>query len=205
MNLGSTIMNRKTMKQLFTGIRKRQNVINPNPTAFFNIGCAYQFGEGVPRDLAEAFRYYEYAAKYNLPQALFNLAFFYENGFIAARDCEKAEEYCRRATLNQPDDDKAAPDRRKRKTGKSIFSSVETDLRRMREKMDDQGRDIKECRKLAETHSLLAGQLKKLQEQERELNQRCIRNEGENARLREQHSQDTLAIQSLQKDKKQRK
>ena len=56
----------------------------------------------------------------------------------------------------------------------------------MREKMDDQGRDIKECRKLAETHSLLAGQLKKLQEQERELNQRCIRNEGENARLREQ-------------------
>ena len=65
---------------------------------FFNIGCAYQFGEGVPRDLAEAFRYYEYAAKYNLPQALFNLAFFYENGFIVARDCEKAEEYCRRAT-----------------------------------------------------------------------------------------------------------
>ena len=89
----------------------------------------------------------------------------------------------------------------KEKQEKSIFSSVETDLRRMREKMDDQGRDIKECRKLAETHSLLAGQLKKLQEQERELNQRCIRNEGENARLREQHSQDTLAIQSLQKDK----
>ncbi len=89
----------------------------------------------------------------------------------------------------------------KEKQEKSIFSSVETDLRRMRENMDAQGRDIKEYRKLAETHSLLGGQIKKFQEQERELNQRCIRNEGENAQLREQHRQDMRTIQSLQKDK----
>ena len=156
----------------------------------------------MPRDLAEAFRYYEYAAKYNLPQALFNLAFFYENGFIAARDCEKAEEYCRRATheINRMTT-KLHRIEEKEKQEKSIFSSVETDLRRMRENMDAQGRDIKEYRKLAETHSLLGGQIKKFQEQERELNQRCIRNEGENAQLREQHRQDMRTIQSLQKDK----
>lgn len=200
--LGEYYYEQKDYETAFYWYQKTTECINPNPTAFFNIGCAYQFGEGVPRDLAEAFRYYEYAAKYNLPQALFNLAFFYENGFIAARDCEKAEEYCRRATceINRVTT-KLHQMEEKEKQEKSIFSSVETDLRRMREKMDDQGRDIKECRKLAETHSLLAGQIKKFQEQERELNQRCIRNEGENAQLREQHRQDMRTIQSLQKDK----
>lgn len=71
---------------------------NPNPTAYFNLGYAYQYGEGTEKDMFAAFEAYQKAAEYNLPQALNNLAFFYEAGIVVSRDQAYADELCRKAT-----------------------------------------------------------------------------------------------------------
>ncbi|MGN0477538.1 MAG: hypothetical protein ACI4HM_09425 [Ruminococcus sp.] len=72
---------------------------NVNPVVFFYLGHAYQHGEGVKIDLIQAFDYYEEAAKHGIPQALNNLAYFYQNGLVVERDSEKAVRLCREATL----------------------------------------------------------------------------------------------------------
>lgn len=71
---------------------------DPNPCVYFNIGYAYQHGQGVASDIREAFLWYKRAAEYKLPQALYNLAYFYQNGLGIPEDQEKANYYIRLAT-----------------------------------------------------------------------------------------------------------
>lgn len=64
-----------------------------NPCVYFNIGYAYQHGEGTAVDMAEACRWYQRGAEAGVPQALYNLAYFYQNGLVVHRDYNKAIYY----------------------------------------------------------------------------------------------------------------
>lgn len=68
------------------------------PLALYALGYACQNGQGTPVDLIRAFQYYEAAAEKDVPQACYNLAFFYQNGIAVARNSEKANYYCERAS-----------------------------------------------------------------------------------------------------------
>lgn len=69
-----------------------------NPNVYFNLGFAYQHGEGVPKDMIAALDYYQKAAEFGVPQALYNLAYFYQNGLGVTQDFDKAAYYIRRAS-----------------------------------------------------------------------------------------------------------
>lgn len=64
-----------------------------NPCAYFNIGYAYQHGEGTAVDMTEACRWYQRGAEAGVPQALYNLAYFYQNGLVVHQDYDKAIYY----------------------------------------------------------------------------------------------------------------
>lgn len=78
--------------------KKTVQCSDPNPNAYFNLGYACQYGEGTEKDMFAAFEYYQKAAEQNLPQAMNNLAFFYESGIVVAQDQDKADALCRQAT-----------------------------------------------------------------------------------------------------------
>lgn len=89
----------KNYSEAFKWYKKTISCKNPNPVAYFNIAYALQFGEGVDVDIASSLDYYQKAVTYELPQAMYNLAFFYQNGIIVPKDSEKAVRLCREATL----------------------------------------------------------------------------------------------------------
>ncbi len=71
-----------------------------NPVIYFEIGYLYQHGEGVDIDFAEAVKWYEKAAAEDVPQAFYNLAYFYQNGLVVGRNPEKALQMLRIATAS---------------------------------------------------------------------------------------------------------
>lgn len=89
----------KNFSEAFNWYKKTISCKDPNPVAFFNIAYALQFGEGTAIDLVSSLDYYQKAVTYELPQAMYNLAFFYQNGIIVSKDSEKAVRLCREATL----------------------------------------------------------------------------------------------------------
>lgn len=88
---------RREFTSAFEWYLKTARCENPNPMVYFNIGYAYQNGEGTEVDLLSAYDYYEKAAVRHLPQALYNLAYFYYNGLVVKQSFDKAEEYSRQA------------------------------------------------------------------------------------------------------------
>ena len=60
----------------------QETVAKPNPpaAALFNLGLAYEKGEGIKQDSAEAAKWYQKAAEKGYPAAEFNLAVLYANG-----------------------------------------------------------------------------------------------------------------------------
>ena len=97
-DLGEYFYAQKDYAQAFAWYQKAAQAPEPNPNAFFNLGYAYQYGEGTPQDMIAAFDCYQKAAELDLPQALNNLAYFYEAGIVVERDIEKADNLMRRAT-----------------------------------------------------------------------------------------------------------
>lgn len=69
-----------------------------NPLVYFYLGYAYQYGEGTPIDMIEAFSMYKKAASYDVPQALYCLAYFYQNGIVVPKDEISAISYMKQAT-----------------------------------------------------------------------------------------------------------
>lgn len=69
-----------------------------NPLVFFYLGYAYQYGEGTQIDMIEAFSMYKKAAAYDVPQALYSLAYFYQNGIVVPKDEISAVSYMKQAT-----------------------------------------------------------------------------------------------------------
>ncbi len=89
----------KDYSQAFQWYKKSAECDSPNPIAFFNLAYAYQYGEGTEVDMFAAFEWYQKAAAENIPQALNNLAYFYDAGIAVNRDPEKADALCRQATV----------------------------------------------------------------------------------------------------------
>lgn len=69
-----------------------------NPLVYFYLGYAYQYGEGTSIDMMEAFSMYKKAASYDVPQALYSLAYFYQNGIVVPKDKISAISYMKQAT-----------------------------------------------------------------------------------------------------------
>lgn len=88
----------KKPEEAFHWYKKTTECDNPNPNAYFNLGYAYQYGEGTEIDMFASFEAYQKAAEQGLPQAMNNLAYFYEAGIVVPRDQDKADELCREAT-----------------------------------------------------------------------------------------------------------
>ena len=58
----------------------RQAADQGDANAQFNLGVMYDFGEGVPKDDAEAVEWYRLAAEQGYANAQFNLGLMYANG-----------------------------------------------------------------------------------------------------------------------------
>jgi TPR repeat protein len=58
--------------------------------AQFNIGLMYENGDGVPKNMAKAFEWYERAAERYLPEAQNGLGWLYLNGQGTAKDMRRA-------------------------------------------------------------------------------------------------------------------
>ena len=84
---------RREFEEAFAWYIKTAGCEHPNPMVYFNIGYDYQNGEGTGTDLVSAFDFYEKAAAFRLPQALYNLAWFYQNGLVVKQDFSRAREY----------------------------------------------------------------------------------------------------------------
>ena len=69
-----------------------------NPMVFFYLGYAYQHGQGTPIDMMEAFVMYRKAAASDIPQALYSLAYFYQNGIVVPKNETTAVAYMKQAT-----------------------------------------------------------------------------------------------------------
>lgn len=69
-----------------------------NPIVFFELGYLFQHGEGVDSDNIEALKWYEKAASLGVPQAMYNLAYFYQNGLVVNQDIQRAAQLLRDAT-----------------------------------------------------------------------------------------------------------
>jgi TPR repeat protein len=67
-----------------------------------NLGCCYQFGNGVQADPQRAFELYSRAVELNEPMALINLAICYERGIGTSVDAAKGAELRRRAASAKP-------------------------------------------------------------------------------------------------------
>lgn len=94
---------RREFTEAFAWYVKAAGCDNPNPLVYFDIGYAYQNGEGTKTDLVSAYDFYEKAAARHLPQALYNLAYFYQNGIVVKQDFARAEEYSRQAARELAD------------------------------------------------------------------------------------------------------
>lgn len=69
-----------------------------NPITYFYLGYAYQYGEGTAIDRMQALVMYQKAAEFDVPQALYSLAYFYQNGIVVPRDESMAQGYMKQAT-----------------------------------------------------------------------------------------------------------
>ena len=65
--------------------------------AQFNLGCAYDNGEGVPQDYAQSAAWYRRAADQGLANAQFNLELMYRSGQGVPQDFAQAGDWLRKA------------------------------------------------------------------------------------------------------------
>lgn len=85
-------------EKAFSWYEKASALPDCNPIVFFELGYLFQHGEGVDSDNIEALGWYEKAAALGVPQAMYNLAYFYQNGLVVDQDVQKAASLLRDAT-----------------------------------------------------------------------------------------------------------
>ena len=85
-------------QEAFSWYMKASALPHCNPIVFFELGYLFQHGEGVDSDNIEAHKWYEKAASLGVPQAMYNLAYFYQNGLVVDKDIQKAARLLRDAT-----------------------------------------------------------------------------------------------------------
>lgn len=67
------------------------------PIAMYNVGYAYQHGEGTPVDKDKAFYWVSRSAEEGVKEGICQLGYFYMNGIGTKQDYQKAAEYFRKA------------------------------------------------------------------------------------------------------------
>lgn len=72
--------------------------------AMLQLGFAYEYGNGIPKDPNEAFRWFRQAADLGLAPAQDRVAYCYDKGFGIARDLDQAIAWCQKSSnQNFPD------------------------------------------------------------------------------------------------------
>lgn len=102
---------------------------NGNKLAQYNMGMAYEQGDGVEKNKFESFRWYKAAADNAMPSASSKVADAYRNGWVGNKDCEKARDYLEKG-LKDSSRDNASRDE------KLLNSFLRLDLERL---YDDEG------------------------------------------------------------------
>ena len=86
-----------TTKPLMAFDETRTEADNGEPKAQFKLGLMYALGDGVPKDSAEAAKWYRKAAEQGLATAQFNLGLMYDNGDGVPKDGTEAVKWYRKA------------------------------------------------------------------------------------------------------------
>lgn len=174
----------KNYEQAFQWYKKTTQCDNTNPNAFFNLGYAYQYGEGTEKDMFAAFECYQKAADQNLPQAMNNLAFFYESGIVVPQDQEKADELCRQATvaLNNLQTELI----KEKKAYRQLEQDQEQLVKKLNKTKEEAAKSDKRARKTMEDLTALQEKLAKLQNDKHELQKRCDEEQRKSKSITEQ-------------------
>nr|WP_279625897.1 tetratricopeptide repeat protein [Psychrobacter pasteurii] len=67
------------------------------PDAQYNLAISYQEGEGVPKDIKQALKWYTQAAEQDYGKASYNLGTLYYNGDGVKQNYTKAKEWFQRS------------------------------------------------------------------------------------------------------------
>ena len=82
----------------------RQSAEQGHPEAMLHLGFVYEYGNGIPKDPSEAFRWFRKAAEQGLAPAQDRVAYCYDKGFGVERDLDQAIAWCKKANnQNFPD------------------------------------------------------------------------------------------------------
>jgi len=85
-------------KQYLDKFRKNmEHAKEDNPIVWYNLGCMYESGKGVPKNCEQAIYWYLKAAEKDNAKALNNLAHMYQKGDGVDKNIGKAIEYLERA------------------------------------------------------------------------------------------------------------
>jgi Sel1 repeat len=99
MNLAADQGQAHALEQIFTDLKRRDIAVETMnlPADQFNLGFAYEFGDGVPRDYAQAVSWYRKAAEQGYAPAQSALGDLYRGGRGAAQDYAQAAAWYRKA------------------------------------------------------------------------------------------------------------
>lgn len=89
--IGSLLLTQVSQSKIPTAMLEKAE--KGNSIAQFNLGCLYESGEGVPKNLTKAIEWYLKSANQGLAQAQYNLAVIYAYGRDVPKDSKKAIEY----------------------------------------------------------------------------------------------------------------
>jgi TPR repeat protein len=77
-----------------------KKALSGDPKAQLRMGLAFEFGQGVAKDLRKAMEWYHMAADSGDPVAQTDLGYFYETGVSGARNLEEAAKWYLRAAVS---------------------------------------------------------------------------------------------------------
>lgn len=78
----------------------RADALSGDSEAQNDLGCAYGAGDGVAKNLTEAFKWFSESAKNGNKYGLYNVGLYYQNGYGVRKNMEKALHYYEEAAKN---------------------------------------------------------------------------------------------------------
>ncbi|PSH05221.1 MAG: hypothetical protein CXZ00_03470 [Acidobacteria bacterium] len=98
LSISTQVAAQKKASQSLAELRKQAE--QGDARAQFNLGDRYYLGDGLPRDEAEAVRWYRKAAEQGHAQAQYNLGWMYDNGDGVPKDDAEAYFWLNLAAVN---------------------------------------------------------------------------------------------------------
>ncbi len=103
-NIAFVYMRKADFENAFKTLNKITDLDFVCALSSFTLGHLYQYGKGVEKNLEEAAKHYEAAAKHNHIAAYYELAKLYINGLGVEKDTEKAKELLEKAIQPCPEE-----------------------------------------------------------------------------------------------------